>query len=91
MLRYLPVQPLRLTSEADEKVKDARSTVRKFEKTYLIEATDGQRYVPKNLPKQYRQVGTLVKFSGILLPLPEGVKAIGRPIKLTEVRLIDEL
>ena len=71
---------------ANTRVEGLRGTVRKFNDIYVIETTDGDRYVPTNLPKKHQRMGRLLEFSGVLLPLPEQPKVLGRPIAVENVR-----
>lgn len=83
-----------LDASAPATVRDARGTVEQFPDaaSYVI-VTDGaieQRFVPANLPPDFRRHGLRVVFSGNPGEIPAHVRMIGTPFVLTSIRVESE-
>ena len=67
-------------------------TVQLVGSTYVIIddlASDGQqeRFVPLNLPDEFKQAGMRVLFSGRRREIPPNVRMAGRPLQLSFIRI----
>jgi len=55
---------------------------------YGIVTQEGQKLLPVNLPKEYRQAGALVEISGVFLKETVTIQQWGSPFRIDEIKLI---
>ena len=57
---------------------------------YALETNGGtKRYLPVNLPKEYKKDGLKVKISGITGKIPPNVRLAGTPLRLKRIALVE--
>jgi len=79
---------------ANGELRDVPAVVQRFpidSDTFVLVPVDSTdtRYVPDELPVEFRQDGLHVVFSGKLAPIPPNVRLVGIPIELQSVRRMD--
>ena len=57
---------------------------------YVINAVDGQRYVPTNLPTGYQRTGMKIRVNGVALPIPPNVKMVGVPYEIKTIQRLTD-
>ena len=68
------------------KVKKVQGTVQKIANIYVIDASDNIRYVPTNLPSNFKTDGLKVIFGGYVGKIPVNVRMAGLPLKLVAIK-----
>lgn len=71
-------------------IRDAHGTVEQFPdaSSYVLvpDGAGSQRYLPENLPPDFRRHGLRVVFSGNPGEIPPNVRLVGTPLVLTAIR-----